>query len=225
MAKRQFSIAYGFGAGIAQTTDAYRRVYRPQPQKSQIDLIWQPRIGIMECSDPIAAAAFRFELSCDTNYKKRAVQSFSELKAGVAAINNYDFVVNDIRFYAAVANTPMRAEKKLQLTLCEMEIASKPLQRDNLTEFKVPLSSYGFALFTQSGKANASNIIAPSKFKQTGKQDEQVTQLQLTYGGVSKPTTNISSSYTDNTNGLLQRYRDTLDNVGALYNDGGTESR
>lgn len=238
------------GIVIAPTTDAYFVCQTPYKAdgKDTLDVLWQPPLGIFDMAsentvdEVMGAGDYRFSLNPNSNYKLAALEStrrgapasLDVLKPDPSIRPGYDngglglcdIEVLDVKFYMAYAKMALE-EKENQLQLFEMSILSKPISGlSNTYEFTLPSSTQSIAVFVQSAAVGASCNYPPSKFKLLNDGQNLLTGFQIVYGNTVKPSTKWVSRLDDNTNQLIQRYRDNLAETNQLYNyeGGGAES-
>lgn len=230
---------------IPATTNAYFVVQKPYAAdgKSTIDVLWQPPLGIFDlmsenmADEVMGAGDYRISLNPNSNYKlaalettRRGTASTDPLKADSSIVPSStgfcDIVVQDVKFYMAYAKMALE-EKENQLQLFEMTILSKPISGlSNTYEYSVPSSTQSLVVFVQSPAQGTNCNYPPSKFKLLNDGQNLLSGFQITYGNTTKPSTKWQSRLDDNTNQLIQRYRDNLAETNQLfgYQGGGAES-
>ncbi len=134
--------------------------------------------------------------------------------------------MNDCKFYAYIEKTRI-PDSVQDLNLNEFLVQSKPWQ--NNLQFSVPPSTTALTIFVQDPIAGQSPLVPPSMFKMLDNTDLALQTIQVTYGGITKPSTAwLSLFQVDYVNGgddqLQQRYRDTYEESGMDVKMDGCES-
>jgi len=186
--------------------------------RSQI--MFQPPIGIFSEANAISGGDFKISLNPSPNYKINGVQSLRVLQPYSSAQlpQDYDLVINDVKFYVATIKSDVSPTGTIPLTLVEMAVLNKTLNpsagSQNL-DFTVPPSTLAITVFVQGANAGTNTCIPASKFYlQTGSGDpsdvggisalngalinniaNNIQQIQVTYGSVTKTQTLYNSAF------------------------------
>ena len=219
------------GGGFYRKSDSESGRYANQ-------IIWQPPIGIMNSYQPINCAEIKFSLNPNPNYKRAAVQtSQADQIPGV----NYSFRVTGIKFYACQVKLAMPMNTIVDMPLNEIQVQNKNLTSasagsSNSIDFIVPPSTYGIAIFFQSNSAGNNTLLPPTTFASPPTYGNPVSQftgpynladiqsIQVTYGGVSKTSTQYTSKYNADQNQLIQRWLQSIQYASNWNNPGGAEN-
>jgi len=230
------SSAQGFD--IAATGNYYFTTGKVNPRsdlsRNKIYVAFQPPVGIFQHDGVLGAGDYRFQLNPNANYKKSAVEAISALATigtGIA-ITNYNIEVEDMKFYAGMINTEIPNQIE-DLHLKECLVQSKTATNNTTLEFSVPSSTFGLAVWAQSNDAGSNPQVPPTMFKCKDDSDLKLTQIQITYANVTKPSTKWSSEFdpidqnignATSSNLMVQRYHDTLAESGLGSNPAGCET-
>ena len=202
--------------------------------RNKIYVLWKPPIGIFDYQQPLGAGNYMISLNPFSSYKTAAVQSIES----ALPLTAFNFTVDDVRLYVSTLKMEI-PDKVEELVLREMDIQSKVIDGNvSSLQFTIPPSTYAISLFLQAGQAGYNTSAPPTLFKTllnpddpTAPDERSLTNVQITYAGISKPSVNWSNNeYTFLVNGntatnqLQQRYFDTFREAGVAYREGGVES-
>lgn len=214
-------------ADIGATTNAYVvSAEGASNQKSEIDVLYQPPIGIFDYAGALGAGQYRIQLNPNSNYKKACVQALED-KSLTATDNSYDVEITDIQFFACIEKSDLPTTGDMEMELMEMQVQSKTLTNQsssNVLDFTVPPSTRAISVFVASGDAGSNNIVPLTNFQCKDSSELNLKGIQLTYSGVTKPSTNFRSEYAGDKNFMKQRYLDTQIASGLAFSVGGAES-
>jgi hypothetical protein len=182
-------------------------------------MIYQPPLGIMEHSRGMGAGQYRFQFNPSSNYAFSGVESTTD-----KAVSTFGFEVQGMELYVCEERLDVNPTGTDTLHLLEHQVQSKKLSESQSLDFTVPHSTKAISVFMQASNAGTSTLYTPSVFKTNGNAYLKVENLQITYGNMTKPPTNIRSDTGTNTNGLQQRYLDTQIESGQAFSSGGTET-
>jgi len=187
--------------------------------KREIEIMFQPPMGIFDYDKPMYGGDYRFSLNPISDYKQAAIQSLTSLSSSAG---QFDIEVTDMHLYISLVkmNNPM--DSVIRLNLSEVAIQTKAYSSS--LDFTVPPSTFAIAVYVQGADAGSNTQVPPSLFKCKDKSDENLLQFQMTYSNVSKPSTDWSSQLSATQNFMVQRYYDTLSEAGLTQESGGTET-
>ena len=166
---------------------------------------FQPALGIFDHPHHIGSGSYRIQCNPNSNYKTACV----EAKNGQV----HNFRVETLEFYACVAKYPESLSGTDQLDLNEIAVYQTDitsLTGEQVTNMTVPSSTYAISLFIQDGSAGTDSKIPPSSFTNLDRSDLKVTAFQISYANTMKPVTQYTSTFTDTTNQLQQRYYESV---------------
>jgi len=227
------------GAGATYTITEEEDRFESSKGRNRVYVLWKPSIGIFDNPAMLGAGQYTVSLNPNSDYKTAALQT---LTSNTDA-STYNLTIDDVRFYASTYKLDKPDSEEL-LTLNETDVQSKIIgDSGNVSslQFTVPPSTYAVAVFFQSGDAGRNMINPQTLFKTqqtypplaTDVDERSLQNIQITYAGMSRPAINWSNDkFTyDNTidantstNQLQQRYVDTINETGMIYNAGGVES-
>lgn len=218
------------GGGFYRKTDSQSGRYRNQ-------IIWQPPLGIMNSYQALNSAELKFSLNPNPNYKYAAVQTSQvAYTPGV----DYLFRVTGIKFYVCQVKLAMPMNAIVDMPLNEIQVQNKNLtstnaNNSNSIDFIVPPSTYGIAVFFQSNAAGNNTLLPPTTFASPPTYSNpqgnpgpynlaNIQSIQVTYGGVSKTSTQYTSAYNVDQNQLIQRWLQSIQYASNYNNPGGAEN-
>jgi hypothetical protein len=201
-------------------------------QANTVYFMYVPPVGIFDHEGLLGSGEYRISMNPNSRFETAIVESLDLKQLGT----EYSVTVEDVQFYPCIekANAPATGVEKLFLT--EQHIQSKKLSSGgggastSVLDFTVPPSTTSISVFFQDQKAGSMSTMPLTRFKIPDANDllksseMSLTNVQLTYANVSKPSTNWTSSYTGSTNLMTQRYLDTQIDSGMFYSEGGAES-
>lgn len=201
------------GAIAALSAFTIRRIQSgvPTVQANRNERIYQPPLGVWSMNKAMPPA--RYELTLrpkpDLVYKQCAIQT--SLLEGVGIANgirntatnlpagNMEYVVDDIVLFVAVAENfqPVPAKQTYVLDLNETEVLPRQISGGSVIQenFTVSKSTQALAVALQSKTAGASTLFPPSLFKVTNNLDQNIKQLQVSYGGQTVPNPQTDSKF------------------------------
>jgi hypothetical protein len=226
-------------------------------------VMFQPPIGIFSEANPISGGDFKISLNPSPNYKVNGVQSLTlmrpKLEGGVADYD-YDLVINDVKFYVCTIKSDVSPSGVIPLSLIEMAVLNKTLNPSGGTQnidFTVPPSTLAITVFVQGGDCGNETVCPATKFYlQPGDPDglrtldpltgtalvnvnntaNRLSQLQVTYGSVTKTQTLYTSGYNigqtsaipggvpGGKNAEIQRFLQSIQYSGKITSEGGSEN-
>ena len=191
---------------------------------------FQPPLGIFDHPLPIGGGQFRLTLNPNANYLLNGVETRNpEFKAGIDGLDpasTYSLVVNECKFYAYIEKMAI-PDQVQDIKLNECLVQQKQWQ--NNLQFSVPPSTTALTIFVQDPSAGRSPLVPPSMFKMLDNSDLKLQTVQITFGGITMPSTAWQSAWLPDynfggVNQLQQRYRDSYEESGLDVNGGGVES-
>lgn len=198
-------------AAATPTTKFYfiRQSRDTNTSKNIISVLWVPPLGIFDYREALGSGSYKISLTPDANYLNNAVETKNTSynnTSGVVA-NSFNFSIIDVKFYAYQAKTASIPEGPQTLDLLETLTMSKPLIAGaNNFQFSVPPSTTYITVFAQDNRTGSSPLYPPSMFKCSSLNnplvsgDMTLTNIQLVYSSITKPSTNWSSAW--NTDGV-----------------------
>lgn len=210
-------------AAVAASAEAYGLVRRNAFEgRNTVYTMFQPAIGIFDYDKPLAAGNYTFQLNPNPNYKTSAIQTLRD--TGVVP-TNCDIYVERIRLYVATAKMVI-PDDTITLDLMEVMVQSKVSSASgtNVEHFTVPSSTERLSVFVQSGDAGTNTAIPPGDFRCKDNSQYNLSNVQITYGGMTKPQTRWSSDYDNNTDRLQHRYLESMIETGLIETETGGES-
>jgi hypothetical protein len=230
----QFVAAGSFPA--AATTDWFivrADAIRAKQASSTVFALWQPPIGLFKFDQELGSGQYRIQLNPNSNYLLNAVECRNPNALTVANLP-YNFVINNVKFYAYVEKMSI-PDSVRDLYLTEMLIQSKPYS-SNL-QFSVPPSTTMLTIFMQDNTSGSNPQIPPSMFRVLDNSDLALTNIQVTYANITKPSTNWESNYSvaisnaggtaftaSGNNKFEQRYHDSYEECGLDIKSCGCET-
>jgi len=233
-----FGVSLGLPDAVAANAAAtINSVADPRAGKNRLFVTFQPPIGIFDLHQGIGSGDFKIQLNPNANYKRACLESLGKSNGTVDLVPGVDYNVrvNNVTLYVCQVKKDMPASGVVQMMLREMQLLNKTLNvgtSTNQLDFTVPPSTYALTVFVQSnvGASGTDTRLPPTRFKTidtasgaTG-QEENLAQIQVTYGSVSKPSTLYSSEYSDNDNRMVQRWLSSQYHSKKINNQGGTEA-
>lgn len=180
----------------------------PLNGKNRVMILFQLPLGIFTCKSILPQGEFRFKITPKSN-KLAGIQTIRDLSTIGA-----DIVIVDFKLVNTIFNDNSNFnDDDYYIVLNEWELQNKKLNpQASLTShnFIVPQTTHKIVLFTQdtgSGSgAGVSSNVPPSVFRATGDSSNDLRHVQMTFGGVTKPSNLFESSFSDTANNLTQRY-------------------
>ena len=226
----------------------------PACGSSITQVMFQPPIGIFSEANAISGGDFKISLNPSPSYATNGIQSIMPLVAGTSSAPfNYDYKLNikNVKFYVATIKSDVSPTGVIPLTLVEMAVLNKTLNPNgglqNL-DFTVPPSTLAITVFVQGGDAGTQTVIPATKFYMQGNGGltnsttlnpitglpvglynniaNNVQNIQVTYGSITKTQTLYSSGYDSNSgvNNNVQRFLQSIQYSGKITSEGGSES-
>lgn len=211
---------------VASTPDWYiirKDAMRAPQTNNKIFSLWRPPIGIFNYEDGLGSGEYRIQLNPNSNYLLTAIETKNPdyVASPDGTTGTYSLVVNEVKFYAYIEK--MSIPDSIQdLSLMEYQVQSK-LWSNNL-QFSISPYTKAITIFVQDVTSGASPLCPPSMFKVLDNSDLKLTTLQVSYAGMTKPSTPWTSNFYDGTDQLQQRYRDTYEESGRVSKVDGSES-
>ena len=203
-------------AAIAATTNWYvirKDVMRAPQANGQVYSLWRPPIGLFSYSEGLGSGEYRIQLNPNSNYLLTSVETknpdFAPSADGLSG--TYSMVVNEVRFYAYIEKVSI-PDSIQDLSLMEYQVQSKPWA--NNLQFSISPYTRAITIFVQDVTAGASPLCPPSMFKVLDNSDLKLATIQVSYAGMTKPSTAWQSSFYNGSDQLQQRYRDTYEDIG-----------
>jgi hypothetical protein len=200
--------------------------------------IYQPSCGFFDISSGLGAGDYEISLLANQDYKKAVLQTLAETlyddEGKVSGYNewvpgvNYDFEIQDLRFYACMIKNNSPASSIETLHLIEQVCYNHDIQYgiDSQMEFTVPPSTKAITVFIQDDAAGKTTLVPPTYLSGAFNQGRDLRSIQMTFGQQTKPSTRWQSSM-DIDNGeshMQQRYVETHTESGLIFNNGGCET-
>jgi hypothetical protein len=218
-------------------------------------VMFQPPIGIFSEANAISGGDFKISLNPSPSYATNGIQSIVPMTAGSLSSQapfDYELLIKNVKFYVATIKSDVSPTGVIPLTLIEMAVLNKTLNPSgglqNL-DFTVPPSTLAITVFVQGGDAGTQTVIPATKFylqgdgADGGKSTDvnpvtgipvglynnianNVQNVQVTYGSVTKTQTLYSSAYDSDIgiNSNVQRFLQSIQYSGKITSEGGSES-
>lgn len=203
------------------------------PATEQADtqyFIWQPSVGLFDLDQPMYSGEYTIQCNPSSRYKTACVQTLAALAADVG----YTLTVDSCEFYAHISKFSAPKEDIQKLYLNELAIQNKPISGANATlDFTVEPSTNMLIVWVQNTAAGSDSRYPITRFRSSDNMSDDIRNIQITYSGVSQPSTNWDSKYKpgtfptgadSSTNYLVQRYFDSNDATSMLLSEGGCSS-
>jgi hypothetical protein len=195
------------------------------PDENVVYVLFQPPIGIMEHSKPMASGDYRFQFNPNSSYKKACVES---VVAAQIPGTDYEFAVESMELYICTEMMDVSPSGTDSLNLMEHQVQSKTLGAagDKNFDFTIPPSTKAISVFVQSGDAGKNTLVPSSNFRCKANEEKTLSSIQLTYANITKPPTRWSSEYNIATGvkKLQQRYLDTQIESSQAFSSGGCQT-
>lgn len=186
---------------------------RAPQANSQVYSLWRPPIGLFRYSEGLGSGEYRIQLNPNSNFLLTAIETknpdFEPSADGLSG--TYSMVVNEVRFYAYIEKVSI-PDSIQDLSLMEYQVQSKPWS--NNLQFSISPYTRAITIFVQDVTAGASPLCPPSMFKVLDNSDLKLATIQVSYAGMTKPSTAWQSSFYNGSDQLQQRYRDTYEDIG-----------
>ena len=185
----------------------------------------------------------------------QSIMPLREGTGGLPANIAYDYklFIKNVKFYVATIKSDVSPTGVIPLTLIEMAVLNKTLNQSgglqNL-DFTVPPSTLAITVFVQGGDAGTQTVVPATKFYLQGDGTgaypnstslnpltglpvglynniaNNVQNIQVTYGSITKTQTLYSSAYNSNSgvNNNIQRFLQSIQYSGKITSDGGSEN-
>lgn len=186
---------------------------RAPQANSQVYSLWRPPIGLFSYSEGLGSGEYRIQLNPNSNYLLTSVETKNPdfVPSADGLSGTYSMVVNDVRFYAYIEKVSI-PDSIQDLSLMEYQVQSKPWS--NNLQFSISPYTRAITIFVQDVTAGASPLCPPSMFKVLDNSDLKLATIQVSYAGMTKPSTAWQSSFYNGSDQLQQRYRDTYEDIG-----------
>lgn len=204
-------LAVPLHTAIVATANWYilrKDMLRAPQARNVIYVNWRPPMGIMKYDGPLGAGMYTMSLTPSGLYKQAAIESKNPLSV---VGTSYNLSISDVKFYTFIAKAPIQ-DGIYELPLIEYQVQTKPWSSS--VEFTVPPTTESLTIFIQDSKAGNDPLIPPSMFKCLDNSDLRLKTINVSYGGYSKPATQILSNFYDSINQLQSRYRNTYEESG-----------
>lgn len=198
-------------------------VIRAPQALNTVYAVWQPPIGLFNYDGPLGSGEFRIQLNPNSNYLLAGLETRNPQPTVSAdgLTGSQSIIINDVKFYAYIEKTPI-PDSVQDLNLMEYQVQSKPWQ-SNL-QFSVSPYTTAITIFVQDLNSGASPLYPPSMFKVSDNSDLKLQKIQVSYGGVTKPSINWDSNFYNGADQLQQRYHDSYEESGMDVKSGGCET-
>jgi hypothetical protein len=209
-------VAGGTLTAVTANTNCHGLKVTDGSGRNTVSMMYQPPIGLMELQEPLPGGDYRLSLNPNSDYKTACVQSTrTEQKASIE--------IQNVKLYVCTVKQQITQNPTLSLTECA--IYSKPINKNaNGLDFTVPNSTFAISVWLQDSTSGTNVVVPPTSFTTVNGYERELKSIQLQYANVVKPSTRWNSDYNSTTNQLQQRYLDTYNESGGIFNDGGTES-
>jgi len=220
-------------------------------------VMFQPPLGIFSEANAISGGDFKISLNPSPSYATNGIQTLLPMTAGTLAGQvpfDYQLLIKNVKFYVATIKSDVSPTGVIPLTLVEMAVLNKTLNPSgglqNL-DFTVPPSTLAITVFVQGGDAGTQTVIPATKFYLQGDGSEanknstdvntvtgipvglynnianDVANIQVTYGSITKTQTLYSSGYSSDVgvNNNVQRFLQSIQYSGKITSEGGAESQ
>ena len=145
--------------------------------------------------------------------------------AGIGSIDgltgDYSLVVNEVKFYAYMEKVKI-PDQVQDLNLMECQVQSKTWQQN--LQFTISPYTTALSVFVQDVTSGSNPRIPPSMFRVLDNSDLKLSSIQVSYAGITKPSTNWLSSFYNGANQLQQRYLDTYEEANPELKETGCET-
>jgi hypothetical protein len=215
-------------------------------------IMFQPPIGIFSEANAISGGDFKISLNPSPNYQINGVQSLRSMSSYISdnVLGDFRLVINDVKFYVATIKSDVSPTGVIPLSLVEMAVLNKTMNSgagsQNL-DFTVPPSTLAITVFVQGANAGTTTTIPSTKFYFQGNRGDTTTssnvngisdalidnaannlqQIQVTYGSITKTQTLYNSAFYNTTNeGVnknIQRFLQSVQYSGKIVSEGGSE--
>lgn len=184
--------------------------------RSDLEVIWQPPLGVMDVSTEIGGGSFRFSLTPFTDFQIRMTEALNNYLPGTAGAALYQVVwEKQPSLYLYTVRSKIR-ESSLPLTLTEYQADNRTAQGSLVMQVVVPRSTKKIHVFTQSSLAGRDQRFPASKFTAaegngtTVGTELLVKGIQVTYAGVTLPKSKWQAEYSATKNNLTAAYYSSL---------------
>lgn len=207
------------------------RVDNTSPQRSGMELIWQPPLSIFKVPHGMPSGSYELVLTPHSLavYKKRAIES---LAADLTAGTDFDFVVDDMYLYLSTVEGPsvdnLSYFMSLEETRCQATQISTGggLQQKN---YDVSPAAYALTVAFQNTDLSDTRK-SSSKFKFTAPNatvpsgELDLARFYIQYNGENKPSPDADVQYNSPNARIASRYAESLLFSGSYFDCGGGES-
>jgi len=205
------TIAERPAVAIVATTDWYiirKDVMRAPQGNNQVYSVWRPPIGLFNYADGLGSGEYRIQLNPNSSFLLTAVETKNPdfVASADGLTGSYSLVLNDVKFYAYIEKMSI-PDSVQDLSLMEYQVQSKPWA-SNL-QFSISPYTKAITIFVQDVTAGGSPLCPSSMFKVLDNSDLKLATIQVSYAGMSKPSTKWESNFYNGADQLQQRYRDT----------------
>ncbi len=211
-------------AATIDNYDVYRGGSPATFGNNRQQIVWQPPIGFFDYNEAMGAGDYMIQLNPNSDFKKSAVQCNEEDKSVGVGVDQFNFVVNDVKLYIATYKHTI-PDTPVIMGLRETLVQSKSLQGGTEQfQFTVPPSTVGLSFFIQANVAGSNTLYPPTFLGTSEREQNLVSSYQMTYANKTLPQTRwtgvldvIGETPTQiSRNTLQQRYHDTFTEAGLI---------
>lgn len=205
---------------ITRSQKTARRVYG-------FECLWQPPFDIFVTPYGLPTGNYQLVMTPfnTTDYKYKIAQS---TEANKVPGTNFDFSLEDIAFYVARCEGPVRNNVSYYMRFDELECVSDDITSvlsNQEKTFSVSTSARKIAVAFQDRALTGSTLHKDNLFKiGTADGELDITGLQITYAGQVKPQIRADCKEITAESNLQQRYMDSMIYSGQYFREGGVES-
>ena len=177
--------------------------------KTKIYAIFQPPVGIFQHPGMMGSGDYKFSLNPNSDFETAMIQTARNM--GVSP-TSFKLKINGIRLYIATAKVAL-PDKVETLDLLEVQCQTKTADsNNNILQFTVPPSTEMLHFFVQSADSGKNTKVPPTSFICKDGSQNKLTNIQVTYANMTKPSTRWASNYSEagGINELQQRYIESL---------------
>lgn len=215
---------------IAATTNWHcgRRLLMYTQARNVVQVLWRPTtLGIFRHIEPLGSGQYMLQLQSNPNFQLTAIEyPYSSITDYAAVVDmtaaRYKLTVLSAKLYIAIAKMSI-PDGIDTLRLTEFQCTSRKMIDSNGDfQFVVPQSTRCLYVFLQDTTSGSNPIIPPSVFRVNGTttvagtlplstgEEQNLTEIQVTYANIVKPQASWSSSFTTGKNYLTQLYTQSL---------------
>ena len=167
---------------------------RSPQAKNTVYAVWWPPMGIFDYDGILGCGNYTFSLYPNSRYLTSAVETrnLSALPSIDGKTNDYSLTVNSITFFAYIAKVSI-PNSIVDIPLIEFQVIPKPYE--STVQFSVSPDTVALTFFLQDLTAGINPRIPQSMFKVLDNSDLKLASIQVSFGGTSKPVTEIKSNF------------------------------